>query len=200
MIFARSGKNSKLAYPTFVRCAGERIATGRPRWALTLPMAPLRVDWNCKSARWRRNLQGLALQEWTITEWVEQPLNFTVATRNSLNSQDRIDCSGDHYRISCEQESAQRRCEVENNGLKPHHETIIDKVIWQMAASPSCHPSRLRMYSSAACARQAHSPTVSLRYNGPAQMSPLKPPLSMEESEPHLGLTFLWPTRVNPQI
>jgi len=43
---------------------------------------------------------GLKLHEWTMTKWrswVEQQLNCIVATRNSLNSQDRIDCSGDRY-------------------------------------------------------------------------------------------------------
>jgi len=39
------------------------------------------------------------------------------------------------------------------------------KVIWQKATSPSnCHPSPRRMQSSAACAGQAHSPTVGTRY------------------------------------
>ena len=34
------------------------------------------------------------------------------------------------------------------------------KLIWQKAASPSCHTSRRRMHSSAACAGQAHSPVA----------------------------------------
>jgi len=53
--------------------------------------------------------------------------------------------------------------------IKTHHSLIQQtfalsmsnmrpKVIWQKAASPSCPPSRRRMYQSAACAEQANSP------------------------------------------
>jgi len=36
----------------------------------------------------------------------------------------------------------------------------MSKAMWQKEASPTCHPSRRRMHSSAACAGQAHSPAA----------------------------------------
>ena len=49
----------------------------------------------------------------------------------------------------------------------------MSTVIWQKAASPSCHPSWRRMHSSAACTEQECSPVVAVnalmhRYNGSA--------------------------------
>jgi len=54
-----------------------------------------------KSGHLRRKSQWCTAQEcrqWRSgRSWVEQPLNFIVATRNSLHSQDRIDCTRGRY-------------------------------------------------------------------------------------------------------
>jgi len=60
------------------------------------------------------------------------------------------------------------------------HLTSVQKVIWQKAASPSCHPSRWRMHPSAACTGQAHSPTTAdEQCKGLAHIAPQKLPFPL---------------------
>jgi len=82
---------------------------------------------------------------------------------------------------------------VENNELKPHHETTAPSNL-AIGASRSCQPS-------AACAGQAYSPAVGIRYrpNGPAHAPVKVSQFPWRIWTPYRTyIWFLWPMRVNP--